>query len=60
MPFLEQLYGGRSEGYPFAVFELTIGAEGKASGAAILAAKISFRKSAQTYEIESLGQGLGT
>jgi hypothetical protein len=57
MPFLELWYGGRSKDYPFAVFELTIGPDGKGAGAAILAAKISFRKKEQTYEIESLGQG---
>jgi hypothetical protein len=57
MPFLELWYGGRSRDYPFAVFELKIGPQGKGSGSAILAAKISFRKKEQTYEIESLGEG---
>jgi hypothetical protein len=57
MPFLELWYGGRSRDYPFAIFRLTIGPDGKGSGDAILAAKIRFRKQEQTYEIESFDQG---
>jgi hypothetical protein len=55
--FEELRNNGRSVDYPYTMLELRLDKEGKGTGAAIRAAKISFNKKKNNYEIESFGHG---
>jgi hypothetical protein len=57
MSFQELRNSGRSVDYPYTMLELTLGSDGKGTGTAIGAAKISFNKKKNTYEIESFQHG---
>ncbi len=57
LPFLALYYSGRSVDYPFTIVELQLDANGKGQGTGIAAAKISFNKKQNTYEIESFQHG---
>jgi hypothetical protein len=55
--FQELRNNGRSVDYPYTMLELTLAKDGNGTGAAIRAAKISFNKKKNNYEIESFGHG---
>jgi len=55
--FEELRNNGRSVDYPYTMLEMTLDKDGKGTGAAIRAAKISFNKKKGNYEIESFGHG---
>ncbi len=55
--FEELRNNGRSVDYPYTMLELKLDKDGKGTGAAIRAAKISFNKKKNSYEIESFGHG---
>jgi hypothetical protein len=55
--FNELREGGRSVDYPYTMLELVVDADGKGTGSAIGAAKISFNKKKNIYEIESFQHG---
>ncbi len=55
--FQELRNNGRSVDYPYTMLELRLDKNGNGTGAAIRAAKISFNKKKNNYEIESFGHG---
>jgi hypothetical protein len=55
--FEELRNNGRSVDYPYTMLELKLDKDGKGTGAAVRAAKISFNKKKNNYEIESFGHG---
>ena len=55
--FTELRNGGRSVDYPYTMLEMVLNNAGKGTGAAIGAAKISFNKKKNIYEIESFKHG---
>jgi hypothetical protein len=57
MSFLELRYNGRSTDYPYTIVQLELDQNGKGTGSLIAAAKISFNKKKNTYEIESYQHG---
>ena len=57
LPFLELRYSGRSVDYPFTIIELDLNEKGEGTGTAIAAAKITFNKKKNLYEIESYQHG---
>ncbi len=57
LPFLELRYSGRSVDYPFTILELDLNEKGEGTGTAIAAAKITFNKKKNIYEIESFQHG---
>jgi hypothetical protein len=57
LSFAELRNSGRSVDYPYTMLELVLDNGGKGTGAAIGAAKISFNKKKNVYEIESFQHG---
>jgi hypothetical protein len=57
MSFTELRNGGRSVDYPYTMLDLVVDKDGKGTGTAIPAAKISFNKKKNVYEIESFRHG---
>ncbi len=57
LSFVELRYSGRSVDYPYTILELNLDENGSGTGTAIGAAKISFNKKNNIYEIESLEHG---
>lgn len=57
--FAELRNGGRSVDYPYTMLELVLDNTGNGAGSAIGAAKISFNKKKNIYEIESFKHGAG-
>jgi hypothetical protein len=57
MSWLELRYSGRSTDYPFTIVQLNLDENGKGEGTGIAAAKVSFDKKKNVYEIESLQHG---
>ena len=55
--FEELRNNGRSVDYPYTMLEMKLDKDGKGTGSAIRAAKISFNKKKGNYEIESFGHG---
>jgi hypothetical protein len=55
--FEELRNNGRSVDYPYTMLDMKLDKDGKGTGAAIRAAKISFNKKKGNYEIESFGHG---
>jgi hypothetical protein len=55
--FTELWNGGRVTDYPYAMLELVLETDGKGAGSAMAAAKVSFNKKKDIYEIESFGHG---
>jgi hypothetical protein len=57
MSFTELRNGGRSVDYPYTMLTFEVDKDGKGTGTAIGAAKISFNKKKNVYEIESFRHG---
>jgi hypothetical protein len=57
LSFAELRNSGRSVDYPYTMLEMVLDNAGKGTGAAIGAAKISFNKKKNVYEIESFQHG---
>jgi hypothetical protein len=57
MSFLELRYSGRSTDYPYTIVQLELDQNGKGIGSLIAAARVSFNKKKNTYEIESYQHG---
>ncbi len=55
LPFIELYAGGRSTDYQFGVLQITLDAKGEGTGNIMAAARISFNKKKDVYEVESFG-----
>ncbi len=55
LPFIELYAGGRSTDYQFGILQITLNAKGEGTGNIMAAARISFNKKKDVYEVESFG-----